>query len=267
MTSADCLNEILGSIPYGITRYENALPLLPCRAVSRVPQNAKTVISCVFPYLVKEKGERNLCYYACVPDYHTVVGNMLKSACGKLSERLGGTFAYFVDNSPFREAELASRCGLGVMGDNRLLITPQYGSFVFIGEIVTDVEFPHTETERKTCLHCGRCRASCATGILRKEAFDKRECLSDITQRKGELSDGEISLMKKQGIVWGCDSCQLCCPMNENACETDIPEFRDRAKHYLTAEEIPDFLPDSACNWRGEKVISRNVRLVNNEIM
>lgn len=263
MTSADCLNEILGEIPYGITRYGNALPLLECRAASRIPENAKSVIFCVFPYLVKEKGKRNLCYYACVPDYHTVVGNILKSACEKLSERFGGSFAYFVDNSPFREAELASRCGLGVMGENHLLITPQYGSYVFIGEIVTDMVFPHTETEQGECLHCGRCREACATGVLRKEAFDKRECLSDITQRKGELSDGEISAIKAKGLAWGCDSCQTCCPMNENAKETEIPEFRERAKHFLREEEIPEFLPDSACNWRGEKVIRRNVGLVN----
>lgn len=264
MTNAGFLKSVLtkgGTALFGLCSFERALPLLECRAKSRIPAGAKTVITCAFPYLVKERGERNLCYYASVPDYHRILGETLEAMCEKLREHYGGEFVPFIDNSPFREVKVAAMSGIGVIGDNRLLITKEYGSYVFLGEIVTDLEFVPTEKNAEGCLHCGACKRECRSGCLALSLFEKGKCLSDITQKKGELSSDEEELIKKGGLIWGCDSCQTCCPMNKNAKETEISEFKNNAKHFVSIEEIPEFIENSACAWRGEKVLRRNAEL------
>ena len=74
--------------------------LLDCRAKSRLPQNAKTIIICAFPYKVKETAPKFLSRYAAVPDYHNVVGEALGDACDVLKQKYGDfAFEYFCDNS------------------------------------------------------------------------------------------------------------------------------------------------------------------------
>ena len=118
----------------------------------------------------------------------------------------------------FRRSRKAVGCaaGLGVLGDNGLLITPRWGSFVFIGEIITLSEAPPEPAPLKFCAHCGRCSAACPS---------PDSCLSALTQKKGALSAGEEELIRRSGSVWGCDICQLACPCNDGAEETAIPEF------------------------------------------
>ncbi len=231
------------------------LPLLPffidCRAKSRIPKNAKSVIVCIFPYKVKEEKPKNISRYSAVPDYHTVVLNYLNSAVESLKNKFNGfNFEPFVDNSPVPEVRAGVLAGLGVKGDNGLLINEKYGSFIFIGEIVTDLEI-ETEEFNGECLHCGNCKKYCPknTGI---------ECLSAVTQKKKDLTDLEKNVLKKYKTVWGCDICSDVCPMNENAKTTYIKEFiRNYRDEYVVGEDISN----RAFNWRGEKVIVRNAGL------
>ncbi len=222
--------------------------LLDCRAKSRLPLCAKTVIVCAFSYKVGELPPHQLSRYAAVPDYHTVCGDMLKRASLKLKEKYPqNSFEHFCDNSPIPEVFAAATAGLGVKGDNGLLLTKDYGSFVFLGEIITDLNID-TQNQYAECCHCGACKAACPVGL------NKQGCLSHISQKK-KLTDTELSALKQNNILWGCDICAEVCPYNKQAKSTDIVEF---INGYRTAYNATDNHTDRAYNWRGEAVIGRN---------
>ncbi|MBR3592704.1 MAG: epoxyqueuosine reductase [Clostridia bacterium] len=222
--------------------------LLECRAKERLPKNSKTIIICVFPYKVKENEPKFLSRYAAIPDYHTVCGEMLSAACKKLKEKYPqNEFEYFCDNSPIPEVHTAAVSGLGVKGDNGLLITKEYGSFVFLGEIVTDLHID-CENEYNECIHCGKCKTACPVKL------DKTKCLSNLSQKK-KLVDRELKTLKQNNILWGCDICQNICPMNKNAQKTYINEFINGYRNEYSPGEDTANRPYT---WRGESVIKRN---------
>ena len=171
MTAIETALEILkqNSIPiFGCCRFESDLVLPDVRSVSRLPQNAKSVLIGLFPYYVGENPNRNLSLYSCIPDYHTIVGKMLDDACLGLKALFpDNQFVPFVDASPIREVTAALRAGLGVRGKNGQLITEAYGSMVFIGEIVSDLELNAVSLPEKECENCGACLSACPTGALK----------------------------------------------------------------------------------------------------
>ncbi len=224
--------------------------LLDCRAKSRIPQNAKTIIICAFPYKVHEKEPKFLSRYAAIPDYHTVCGEMLKSAKEKLTHLYTqNEFEYFCDNSPIPEVHVAAVAGLGVKGDNGLLITKEYGSFVFLGEIVTDLEIK-CEDMYAECNHCGNCKNICPVKL------NKTSCLSNLSQKK-KLTEDELKILKENKILWGCDICANACPMNQNIKNTDINEFISNYREEYVVDEDTRNRPYT---WRGEEVIKRNYK-------
>jgi len=226
--------------------------LLNCRAKQRIPENSKSVICAALPYLV-EKNRGNISRYAAVPDYHIVFLDILKEISQKLKEIYPDfEFEPFVDNSPIPEVYVSALSGLGVVGKNGLLITEKYGSWVFLGTIVTNLEIEMTETEIKSCIGCNKCLSVCPSGL------EKATCLSHITQKKGELSEFESDLMKKNNTAWGCDICQEVCPMNKEVNYTENPLF---LKGYVP--DISNFpLPDRAYNYRGKAVLERNINIL-----
>ena len=235
--------------------------LIECRAKSRIPQNAKSVIVVCFPYLLSEENYKNanISKYAVVTDYHTVAINRLDSAIKKLKELFPHEeFAAFADNSPVPEVSAACTAGLGVRGLNTLLITEKYGSYVFIGEIVTTLAIESTDLAEKPCSGCKKCVEACPTGAISSDGFKKSLCLSEITQKKGELSEKEKEFMIQCGCVWGCDICQDVCPMNKNAATTEIHEFISAPIPYVREGCALD---NRAYEWRGRKVIERNISL------
>lgn len=222
--------------------------LLDCRAKSRLPQNSKTIIICAFPYKVKENTPKFLSRYAAVPDYHIICGDMLENVCQKLKSKYkDNNFEWFCDNSPIPEVHTAAVAGLGVKGDNGLLITKEYGSFVFLGEIVTDLEIA-CENNYNECSHCGRCKHECPV------ALNKENCLSNISQKK-KVTDKELEILKQNNILWGCDICQNACPVNIDVKCTDIAEF---INSYRDEYKIGEDTQCRPYTWRGEQVIKRN---------
>lgn len=235
--------------------------LIECRAKSRLPQNAKSVIVACFPYLLEksEYSKANISKYAVVTDYHEVALSRLKKAVSELKKLFPeNEFSAFADNSPIPEVTAACLAGLGVRGMNTLLITEKYGSYVFIGEIVTDLEPDIQKHSINDCIKCGRCIKACPSSAIKENGFDRKVCLSEITQKKGELSEEEIRLMKECGCVWGCDICQNICPMNRNAAVTEIKEFLSSPVPYVTEGCSLD---GRAYEWRGRKVVDRNISL------
>ena len=257
--------EAAGIPLVGAVSFESCFPLLECRALSRIPKEAKTVFVCGFPYYVGEFPERNLSRYAIVPDYHKVAGELLENVCSRLREAFPGEFQWFADNSPIREVDAAVRAGLGVLGKNGLLLHPEYGSWLFLGTIVTDLPAELTEPEPKRCIGCDSCKRACPAGCIGDTGPDPARCLSAITQKKGDLTPEEEALVKKGGLLWGCDVCQEVCPYNRSPKLTPISAFREDIHPILLREEMTKEIRMRACGFRGPKPLLRNDAILRGE--
>ncbi|MDF2567010.1 MAG: hypothetical protein K0R90_466, partial [Oscillospiraceae bacterium] len=248
---------------FGVCAFPKKEQLIPCRAISRLPSEPKCVIMCAFPYYVGEPQPRNISRYAIVNDYHVVVKNILSSACEKLARCFGADFVPFVDNSPIPEVACAVQARIGFKGKNGLLINQKYGSYVFLGEIVTDFAFePSSPLENPHCIGCNRCIRFCPTRALKTQPFDKDRCLSHITQKKGELSQEEQELIQKSGILWGCDKCQEVCPHNKEIPKTQLQDFLDDIVSFAEYERIEELVKTRAFGFRGADVVKRNYRII-----
>lgn len=248
---------------WGVCPFEAvAERLIECRAKRRLPANAQTVLIAAFPYLLPQAlyEGRNLSRYAVVTDYHAVALRRLETACAQLQQLYpAATFAAFADNSPIPEVGAACAAGLGVRGDNGLLITARYGSYVFLGEIVTNLALPAQAGPIRGCLHCGRCASACPAQSITSAGVDRARCLSAVTQRKGALTSAEQALLRACGCAWGCDVCQEVCPLNRDAAAAPLPEFL--AAPMAAAAPGCD-LEGRAFAWRGRAVIERNLALL-----
>lgn len=253
----DCNLSLWGVCPFWAVKDS----FISCRAKNKIPADAVSVICVLFPYLTVEEKKRNISRYAVVPDYHLVASRMLEKAVSLLTKQYSkNTFQLFVDNSPIPEVRAAAFSGLGVIGKNGLLINPIYGSWVFIGEIVTNLSLPSTLQTVQYCLNCGRCEEACPTGALNNGRLDQKKCLSAITQQKKPLSGIEEENIIQSGCAWGCDRCQEVCPMNREAKYTNI---RDFLKGKIpVADENTVQQEDRAYLWRGKQVILRNLSLL-----
>ncbi len=249
------LQEILKQtgLPFGFCAFGDLDPLLPCRAAARLPQNAQSVVMLAFPYKTAVEPQ-NISRYATVPDYHAVCGEILQTLADKLQAAVGGSWVPFTDNSPIPEVKAAVLAGLGVRGKNGLLITREYGSYVFLGELVTDVPLP-TTAHKGACMLCGACVAACPSGCV---GGDKSVCLSAVTQKKGELTPAEAEKIIATGCIWGCDICQKVCPHNIVAKNTPLEPFLQDIR---PAWHPGDPIEGRAFAWRGEQVIARNANL------
>ncbi len=227
--------------------------LLDCRAKARLPENAKSIIMAAFPYRVKKEKPKNISRYAAVKDYHIVCKEMLETAKGMLEAAFpNNCFEVFLDNSPIPEVAAAHHSGLGILGKNGLIINKKYGSYVFLGEIVTNLRVVADKGGEK-CRDCGRCISACPIN-MRKE-----HCLSAVNQQKKLLNDTQVELIKQSGCVWGCDICSEVCPHNKDVQNTYIDEFINSYRNeYLLGEDMNE----RAYMWRGKEVIERNNKII-----
>ena len=228
--------------------------LLECRAKIRIPDNAKSIIMVAFPYKVENAPPKNISRYAAVPDYHEVCGKILSKAVESLSAEFKNyKFEWFLDNSPIPEVATANACGLGCLGKNGLLIHEKYGSYVFLGEIITDLKLEADKGGEK-CLGCGRCISACDT-ITAKE-----HCLSAVNQQKSVPNPQQTQRIRESGSCWGCDKCSEVCPMNKTAEITYIKDFLSGYRNEFVLSENRE---GRAYNWRGKSVIERNYKIIN----
>lgn len=248
-----------------------AVPFSSCTVkkqylVDRLAFKPASVFIGVIPYYSAEAKEmkRSVSLYAVPRDYHIFA----KEAADKLipeAEKLypGKSFAAFCDHSPIDEVRAAACAGLGIIGKNGLLITPDFSSFVFIFELLSDAEPDTVPLSAGSCENCGACLAACPAGL------EKSACLSLISQKKGGLNEAEISALKKNACVWGCDVCQLVCPHTSEAEEKGtlhlVPDFfREKLLPCPDAESVEN-KEDFACraySWRGRDTILRNVEII-----
>lgn len=246
---------------FGFCKYKSVeKKLIECKGKKLLPEKAESIIVCAFPYKVSV-GKHNISRYAIVRDYHLVVGNILMQVSNDLYSAFPGhQFNVFVDNSPIPEVFAAAKAGLGVIGKNGLLITKEFGSWVFIGEIVTDIDLEFEESAVGYCMDCGRCKKFCPSKSIEDNFVNRSTCVSNISQKKGVLSFDEQVLIKKSKSVWGCDICQEVCPLNFGKPYTYIKDFVDSAIPIIKVGDYKD-LQDRAFQWRSEQVIERNLTL------
>ncbi len=164
--------------------------------------------------------------YAGGRDYHKVVGKALLRLSRWIEETFSGAKTWHeVDTGPVLERYWAQEAGLGWNGKNTLLINTHYGSWTFLGVILTSLELPPDSAHPDHCGKCTRCLEACPTqafpapGIL-----DSNRCISYWTiEHRGEFPAGIGDSLN--GWIFGCDECQMVCPWNRHSKETSHPEF------------------------------------------
>ncbi|MEG0570897.1 MAG: DUF1730 domain-containing protein [Oscillospiraceae bacterium] len=251
---------------FGVVAFDDISSILNCKAKVKIPATCASIIVCTFPYYWGESEQQNLCKYACLPDYHNVLSPILKKVCDTLSlEYPGEEFQYFIDSSPFPEVELGVKAGLGVRGKNNLLLTPKHGSFVFIAEIATTLNLTAFKYKPSTCCSCNKCKDACPNNAITDNGIEYSRCLSNITQKKGELTKQEQEAIKKSGVAWGCDVCQNVCPANSLLSKTHISEFLSDIITTINEENIDELLCSRSFAYKGKKVIKRNMDIIKND--
>lgn len=231
---------------------------------------ARTVLIAAFPYFAGDR-PGNLSLYARGEDYHRVLLRRLTPVCDYLRELYPTeSFLAGADSSPLPEREAARLAGLGILGRHGLIIVPPYGSWVFLGTVLTSAVLPLEEAEpAPLCESCGRCLSACPAGALGAEGAVEGRCLSHLTQKKGALSPEEGALVAAHPWVWGCDLCQRACPHNAGCARSPLPEFREGLLDTLRLEDVAELTNrtfrekygDRAFAWRGPGVLRRNLSL------
>ena len=230
-----------------------------------------TVFMIAVPYFTKACQDpcRNISAYAVSNDYHIFFRSLFDEILPLLREYFpDNRFVGFADHSPINEIDAAVRAGLGVLGDNHMLITPLYSSYVFLGEIITDAKIPTELYPLRSCNACGACQRACPANTC------GGTCLSALTQKKGVLTTSEIDLIRRFQTVWGCDICQQVCPHTQKALEngtiyTPIPFFQENQISSLTTDLINEMtqavFEARAYAWRGKEPILRNLKIIENK--
>ena len=230
-------------------------------------KNARSVIMCVFNYYCAEKSDSNLSKYVWGLDYHKVVKNKLGRLCELLKDDVGDFEHYiFCDDSPMCDKHLAYLSGLGFIGENHLLIHPIYGSYVFIGGIITELDIEADKPLEAKCNGCKKCKESCP-GNAFDISFDARKCASYIMQKKGALSHEEEKAVASSKKIWGCDICSQVCVHNANPVTTDIEEFFVKScnieeKSLTDDTAFNELYKERAFSWRGRETIKRNYDII-----
>ena len=162
-------------------------------------------------------------------DYHKVMHKKLKALTNWLLEQGEGIEArYYADTGPVQDKVWAQRAGIGWIAKNGNVITREYGSWVFLGEVLTNLALTPDTPHTQHCGSCTRCLDACPTGAIAKPfVVDANRCIAyhTIENRAEKLPESITSHLK--GWVAGCDICQDVCPWNQRfAKETDVEEFQ-----------------------------------------
>ncbi|MCU8008851.1 MAG: tRNA epoxyqueuosine(34) reductase QueG [Shewanella sp.] len=201
------------------------------------------VISVRMDYLPPEAGfatnltDPNLGYisrYAGGRDYHKLIRARLKKLGDQISAELvslgfdAADFRPFVDSAPVLERPLAEKAGIGWTGKHSLILNHEAGSWFFLGELLINLPLPVDIPIQEGCNTCVACITSCPTGaIVEPYVVDGRRCISYLTiELQGAIPEEFRPLMGNR--IYGCDDCQLACPINRQAPLTEETDFHIR---------------------------------------
>ncbi|MFC6169912.1 tRNA epoxyqueuosine(34) reductase QueG [Loigolactobacillus jiayinensis] len=201
-------------------------------------------------------------------DYHFILRDKMQQLVDfiQASADTQVRFKPMVDTGELSDVAVAQRAGLGFIGRNGLLITEEFGSFVYIGEIITNIPFaPDTPVENQ-CGACTRCIDYCPPQALMGDGrLNAQRCLSYQTQTKGMMA--EEFRPQIRSVIYGCDICQLVCPFNRGKdfhrharMEPEVEEVTPVLQSMLTIsnKEFKQRFGRLAGSWRGKKPLQRN---------
>ncbi len=191
------------------------------------------------PRLALEDPDRGtISVYAQGDDYHDLIKGRLKQLGGWMAGRLGGDLKVFVDTAPLMEKPLAAQAGLGWQGKHTNLVSRDFGSWLFLGAILTSLDLPPDPPETD---HCGQCRA--CLEVCPTQAFpapyqlDARRCISYLTiELKGPIPREFRPALGNR--IYGCDDCLAACPWNKFAQQAQ--EQRLHAREVLRSPALAD---------------------------
>jgi epoxyqueuosine reductase len=209
--------------------------------------------------------------YARGEDYHLATQRRLRQLAEFLRANGAELSRTYADAGPVPERELAQRAGLGWIGKNTMLISPDSGSFFFIGSVFTDLPLEiDAPFDLDRCGSCTRCLEACPTGALvEPRVLDATRCISYLTiEHKGPIPDPLAD--RFQGYAFGCDICNDVCPWNRHfASTTSVAEFQPRRQppgmgptffEDMTEQEFTNRFGDTPFERPGLEGMRRNVR-------
>jgi epoxyqueuosine reductase len=239
-------------------------------------EEPRSIISIAIAYPSKmkicvesKKGERRgiFCRASWGMDYHTVIRDRLKKLEDFISAKVPGVrLKSMVDTGELSDRAVAERAGIGWSGKNCSIITPEFGSYVYLGEMITSIPFEPDVSIEDQCGDCTACLDACPTGALVQGGqINAQRCIGFLTQTKDFVPD---EFREKIGNrVYGCDSCQTACPKNKGKdyhfhpeIEPDSEVIKPLLKPILkmSNREFKERFGSLAGSWRGKKPIQRN---------
>ncbi|TMN22988.1 tRNA epoxyqueuosine(34) reductase QueG [Lentibacillus cibarius] len=242
----------------------------------RLLPEAKSIISIALAYpsrikngpkSTKEERRGVFCRASWGVDYHKVLRDKLEKLSAFIVDKIPeASTKVMVDTGELSDRAVAERAGIGFSGKNTAIITPEFGSYVYLGELITNIPFvPDTPLE-DGCGSCTKCLDACPTGALVQGGqLNAQRCLAFLTQTKDFLPD---EFRPKIGnFIYGFDTCQVVCPYNKHVDFHNHPEFEpepDVAKPKLkpmlriSNREFKATFGHIAGSWRGKKPLQRN---------
>ena len=240
---------------------------------------AQSIISIAVAYpskmtnrVVSKKGERRGIFSRASwgMDYHIVLRERLKKLEAYIIERVPGALCKsMVDTGELADRAVAERAGIGWSGKNCAVITPEFGSYVYLGEMITNLPFDPDTPMEDQCGTCNKCIEACPTGALVQGGqINAQACISFLTQTKGMIAEEFHSKMGNR--LYGCDSCQTACPANKGKDFHFHPEVEPEpeiAKPLLkpilklSNRQFKEKFGHVSGAWRGKNPIQRNAMI------
>lgn len=187
---------------------------------------------------LSQKSKATISVYARNRDYHDIIKGKLKTLAGWLSSKSGEDVKVFVDTAPLMEKPLSSQAGLGWQGKHTNLVSRDFGSWLFLGAILTRAELPADNPETDHCGSCQSCLDICPTNAFPAPyQLEAGRCISYLTIEH----DGAIPIEFREAMgnrIYGCDDCLAVCPWNKYAQETS--EIKLKAREDLQAPDLKE---------------------------
>jgi epoxyqueuosine reductase len=215
------------------------------------------------------KGERRgiFCRASWGKDYHHILREKLALLEAFLLEKVPeAQVKSMVDTGELSDRAVAERAGIGWSGKNCSIISPDYGSYIYLGELITNIAFPPDKPIEDQCGSCNKCVEACPTGALVQGGqLDSTKCIAFLTQTKGFLPDQYREKIGNR--LYGCDTCQTVCPENKGKdfhYHAEMEPDPEIAKPLLqpllqmSNREFKEKFGHVSGSWRGKKPIQRN---------
>ncbi|ASN06653.1 tRNA epoxyqueuosine(34) reductase QueG [Virgibacillus necropolis] len=219
------------------------------------------------PKSTKEERRGIFCRASWGTDYHVILRDRLEKLSAFIKEKVPEVKdKLMVDTGELSDRAVAERAGIGFSGKNTSIITPEFGSYVYLGELVTNIPFIPDEPVDDSCGECTKCLDACPTGaLIQGGQLNAQRCIAFLTQTKDYLPDEFRTKIGNR--VYGCDTCQVVCPKNkkidfhihpETEPDPEIAKPKLQPMLRISNREFKETFGHISGSWRGKKPLQRN---------